>query len=867
TSLYMVLLAAFNILLGTYARRDDVAIGTPIAGRNRAEIEGLIGFFVNTLVIRGDLSTNPTFEDFLAQIKDTTLAAYDHQDLPFERLVEELAPERDLSRTPLFQVMFILQNAWEETWEFADLDIDTYPNTSSAAQFDLTLSVQETGPGLRAQLLYSTNLFDASTMERLAGHFQNLLASVVADPTASLSDLDMLSDTEKHQLVVEWNDTAADFPHDRCIHELVESHAAARPEAPAVVFGDQELTYAQLNAKANQLAHHLRTLGVGPDTLVAVCLERSPDMIIALLGVLKAGGAYVPLDPQYPAERLAFMLADTAAPVLLTQSNLRDQLPDHSAQTVCVDTAPITRYPDTNPEHHTTPDNLFYVIYTSGSTGTPKGAMVEHHSVVRQVRYNWLEPLTPDDCVAQVTSFSWDACAIECWSALVAGARLAILLPDEIRNPFQLRTVVRERGVTAMMLTASLFNHHVTACPDVFETVRYTKYCGEKVTRAEADSLIRGVRAPEYLLHTYGPTENWGDTTLLRVFPDSPSAASMPIGGPAPNTDLFVVDSADGLVPIGVPGELLVGGTGLARGYLNRPELTAEKFATVRIAGTTRQVYRTGDLVRWLPSGVLEFLGRIDDQVKVRGMRIELGEIESQLVAHEDVASAVVTVREDSPGDKRLIAYVVPRKGARPETSMLRRWCADRLPDYMLPAGFAVLEKLPSTPNGKVDRRSLPAPDNDRPDLAVQYVAPRDRIETTVAGIWSQVLGVDRVGIHDNFFDLGGHSLLATRTVSLLRQELGREVPVRELFTSPTVEQLAEAISRADSAADGVKLVPVAHGAGGSPLSFAQQRLWFLEQLELGIDRLTYPLRVRGGLDVEALEAAFSGVVARHEVL
>ncbi|MFJ2931131.1 amino acid adenylation domain-containing protein, partial [Streptomyces massasporeus] len=578
---------------------------------------------------------------------------------------------------------------------------------------------------------------------------------------------------------------------------------------------------------------------------------------------------YVPLDPQYPAERLAFMLTDTAAPVLLTHSSLRSRLPASSARMVCVDTDinTIAGFPDTDPEHRSTPGDLFYVIYTSGSTGTPKGVMVEHHSVVRQVRYNWLERLTPDDCVAQVTSFSWDSCAIECWSALVAGARLAILLPDEIRNPFQLRSVVRERGVTAMMLTASLFNHHVTACPDVFETVRYTKYCGEKVTRAEADSVIHGAHAPEYLLHTYGPTENWGDTTLLRVLPDSPRAASMPIGGSAPNTELFVVDGSDRLVPVGVPGELLVGGTGLARGYLNRPDLTAEKFVTVQVAGTTRQVYRTGDLVRWLPSGVLEFLGRIDDQVKLRGMRIELGEIESQLVAHEDVASAVVTVREDSPGDKRLIAYVVPRGGTRTETSALRRWCADRLPEYMLPAAFVVLETLPSTPNGKVDRRSLPAPDQDRPDLAVRYEAPRDRLEATVARIWSQVLGVDRVGVHDNFFELGGHSLLATRTVSLLRQELGREVAVRELFTSPTVERLAEAISRAGSAADSVALVPVERGEGGSPLSFAQQRLWFLEQLDLGIDRLTYPLRLRGRLDVEALEGAFSGLVARHEVL
>ncbi|MFD8789150.1 amino acid adenylation domain-containing protein, partial [Kitasatospora sp. NPDC059599] len=696
-----------------------------------------------------------------------------------------------------------------------------------------------------------------------------MLASVVADPSARLSELELLSEEEKHQLVVEFNDSAADFPDDRCVHELVEARVAACPEAVAVVFGGEELSYAQLNARANRLAHHLRGLGVGPDVLVGVCLERGPDMVVSLLAVLKAGGAYVPLDPEYPAERLAFMLADTAAPVLLTQEGLRGRFPVADRHVVCVDTdaAVIAARPDTDPEHRTTPDDLAYVIYTSGSTGTPKGVMVEHRKIVRQVRYNWLETLTPDDCVAQITSFSWDACAIEVWSALTAGASLAIVLREEIRNPFLLRDVVRARGVTALMLTSSLFNHHVSACPDVFAGVRYVKYCGEKVTRAEADSLVNSVHAPMFLLHTYGPTESWGDTTLLRVTPDSPRTSSMPVGGPAPNTELFVVDGADGLVPVGVPGELLVGGGGLARGYLNRPELTAEKFVEVELGGRARRVYRTGDLVRWLPSGVLEFLGRIDDQVKVRGVRIELGEIESRLAAHEDVASVVVTVREDVPGDKRLIAYVVPRPGAGTGAAVLRRWCADGLPDYMVPAGFVFLEALPSTPNGKVDRRALPAPDRDRPELASGFVAPRDETETVIAGIWAEVLGVDRVGVHDNFFDLGGHSLVATRVVSLLRRELGREVPLRELFGSPTVEQLAQAVGATGSVVDGPALVPVVRGAGGLPLSFAQQRLWFLEQLELGSSRLPCALRLRGVVDVGALESAFSGLVARHEVL
>ncbi|WP_326680818.1 non-ribosomal peptide synthetase/type I polyketide synthase [Streptomyces sp. NBC_01237] len=786
TSLYMVLLTAFNILLGTYARRDDIAIGTPIAGRNRAEIEGLIGFFVNTLVIRADLRANPTFKDLLAQIKDTTLAAYDHQDLPFERLVEELAPERDLSRTPLFQVMFILQNASDETWQFTDLDIDTYPNASRVAQFDLTLSIQETSEGLKGLLLYSTDLFDAPTMKRLAGHFENLLTSVVADPTASLNDLDMLSDTEKHQLIVEWNDTAADFPRDRCIHELVEAQAAQRPDAPAVIFGNQELTYAQLNAKANQLAHHLRTLGVGPDTLVAICLERSPDMIVSLLAVLKAGGAYVPLDPQYPAERLTFMLTDTAAPVLLTQSNLHNQLPHNNTKTVCIDTDTdtIANFPDTNPDHHTTPDHLAYVIYTSGSTGTPKGVMIQHRSLgarVWDMRRHY--GLGQGDAFLQFASMTFDVGTENVFTTLLAGGQLVLRAVEW--TPEELAEIITRRGISAANLPPAVWEQMLPHLdPAKAASLRRLVLGGEALSAALVSEWFQRFSVP--LVNAYGPTETTVTATTAVI---TSADAGVPIGRPVANTELFVVDQADRLVPVGVPGELLVGGVGVGRGYLNRPELTAEKFVEMEIGGTTRRVYRTGDLVRWLPSGDLEFLGRIDTQVKMRGIRIELGEIEARLVAHQDVASAVVDVREDSPGDKRLTAYVVPRPGARPGASALRRWCADGLPDFIVPGAFMVLSELPLTPNGKVDRRALPAPDADRPELAAAYVAPRDETEAAIAGIWAQVLGVDRVGVHDNFFDLGGHSLLATRVVVDARARGFRLLP-KDILKTPTVAGL-----------------------------------------------------------------------------
>ncbi|MEW2813232.1 amino acid adenylation domain-containing protein, partial [Streptomyces massasporeus] len=705
--------------------------------------------------------------------------------LPFERLVEELAPERDLSRTPLFQVMFILQNAGEEAWQFADLDIDNYPNASRVAQFDLTLSMQETTEGLEGLLLYSTDLFETPTMKRLAGHFQRLLASVVADPMATLSDLDMLSEAERHQLVVEWNDTSADFPSDTCVHRLVEAQAAERPDAPAVVFGDQTLTYAQLNTKANQLAHHLRTLGVAPDTLVALCLERGLDLIVSLLGVLKAGGAYVPLDPQFPTERLAFMLNDTAASILITHSSLRSRLPDSSARMVCVDTAPLTTHPDTNPEHHTTPDHLAYVIYTSGSTGTPKGAMIQHRSLSARawdMRRHY--GLLPGDAFLQFASMTFDVGTENVFTTLLAGGQLVLRRAEW--TPLELAELIVRKGIAAANLPPAVWEQmspHLD--PGKAGALRRLVLGGEALSPAHVSRWFERFTVP--LVNAYGPTETTVTATTAVI---ASAQARVPIGRPVANTEVFVVGRADRLVPVGVPGELLVGGAGVGRGYLNRPELTAEKFVELEIGGETRRVYRTGDLARWLPSGDLEFLGRIDTQVQLRGFRIELGEIEARLAAHQDVASAVVDVREDSPGDRRLVAYVVPRTDARPRASVLRPWCAGSLPDHMVPAAFVFLDTLPLTPNGKVDRRALPAPETDRPDLADRYVAPRDETEAAVAGIWADVLGVDRVGIHDNFFDLGGHSLLATRVVVDARAQDFHLLP-KDILRTPTVAGLA----------------------------------------------------------------------------
>ncbi|MFD7136488.1 amino acid adenylation domain-containing protein [Streptomyces sp. NPDC059894] len=862
-SLFMSLLAVFQLLMSKYSGQDDIAVGTPIAGRNRAETEDLIGFFVNTLVLRTDLSGDPSFTELLTRVKDTALGAYDHQDLPFERLVEELAPDRDLSASPLFQTMFVLQNTPDDhAWSLPGLTVEPFAVRAEEAKFDLTLFLTERRDGaLEGNLVFATDLFDRATARRLAGHFGTLLEAVASGGDERLSGLDVLTAAERRRLLTEWSGTdAATADEDATtVHRLVEERAALQPHEPAVLSDTGDLTYRELDERANRLAHHLRSLGAAPGGVVAVCLARGPEQITALLAVLKSGAAYVPLDPEHPADRLAYLLADSGAALVVTDGTHAPRLPETAGRFLTDRDWPLLAdLPAHAPRPAAGPDDLAYVIYTSGSTGRPKGVQIEHRSLVNLVRWTTESfGQAPGRRVALLAGVGFDAAAWELWPALTAGATLCV--PDDtVRlTPRLLQRWLAGQRITGTFLSTPLLEALASADWSEPTSLEYVLTGGDHLR------LPAGLRLPFRVVNNYGPTESTVVATSAEVVPGVPVP---PIGRPVRNTTVHVVDRHDRPVPVGVPGELLVGGAGLSRGYLGRPEQTAQRFVVLDLDGTPRRVYRTGDRVRWLPDGQLEFLGRLDDQVKVRGHRIEPGEIEAALLARADVAAATVVVREDVPGDKRLVAYVVAAQGGDLPAERLRAGLRRELPDYMVPAAFVALERLPLTPNGKVDRRALPAPQPR--EAGGDAVAPRTPAERAVAAAWSEVLGAEVTDVGDNFFELGGHSLLATQVTSRLRDALGVEVPVRALFASPTVAALAAAVEELDTgAAD--RIAPVARTGAPLPLSFAQQRLWFLDQLEPGRAEYVVPfaLRVTGALDTAALDAALSGVVARHEIL
>ncbi|WP_329571707.1 non-ribosomal peptide synthetase [Kitasatospora sp. NBC_01266] len=850
-SLFMTLLATFQLLLSKYSRQQDIAVGSPIAGRNRAELEDMIGFFVNTLVMRTDLAGDPTFTELLDRVKETALGAYDHQDLPFERLVEELAPDRDASRNPFFQTMFVLQNVPDlDAWSLSEVAVEPITLEAQEAMFDLTLTVYDGSAtdgshGLRACVEYRTDLFEPATIARLIGHFQTLLAAVTATPQARLSELELLTEAERRQLQ-EWNDTAAKFPETVTVHQLVEARVASQPEALAI----GELTYRQLNERANRLAHHLRALGVRPDSRVAVCLERGPDLAAAQLGILKSGAAYVPMDPEYPADRLAHLTEDSGSPLVITHTRHADRLPTGVPRLLVDQDWPAG--PTDNPTPAATPADLAYVIYTSGSTGKPKGVQVEHRSVVNLIQWtNSTFGARPGDRVALLAGVAFDAAAWELWPALAAGANCRTPTEEIRLTPALLQRWLADERIRGTLLTTPVLEA-VAALPwdSIPTSLEYVLTGGDQL-RLPADA-----RLPFRVHNNYGPTEATVLVTSTEITPGDPLP---PIGRPVANTALHVVDRHDRLVPIGVPGELLITGTTLARGYLNQPDLTAEKFAHTPYG----RAYRTGDLVKWRTDGQLEFLGRIDNQVKIRGYRIELGEIEATLLNHPDVTTATVLVHQDTPGDKKLIAYLTPT-GIDPDD--LRTHAARHLPDYMIPATFVTLDELPLTPNGKIDRRALPTPELQHSDTA--YTAPSTPTEQAVTAIWSEILGIETIGVHDNFFQLGGHSLLATQVTSRIRTTLGVDLPVRTVFTAPTPAQLAAAVATLDTTeATGITLAP--RDGNPLPLSFAQQRLWFLDQLEPGSSDYLIPfaLRVTGPLDHTALRSALTTLTARHEIL
>ncbi|WP_420126422.1 non-ribosomal peptide synthase/polyketide synthase [Longimicrobium sp.] len=868
-TLYMTLLGAFQVLLSRYSGGEDIVVGSPIAGRTRGEVEGLIGFFVNTLVLRTDLSGDPSFREILRRVREATLGAYAHQELPFEKLVAELQPERSLSHSPLFQVMFTLQNAGVGGGGGAPAGLETNGAgpAMEVAKFDLSLELVATPRGLRGALNYSTDLFERGTIERMLGHLERVLEQVADDADVRLSQLELLGDAERALVLEAWNRTEAEVPAALCIHELFEVQAARTPDAVAVRFEDASLTYAELNARANQLAHHLRGLGVGPEVRVGVLMERSLEMVVSLLAVLKAGGAYVPLDPGLPAERLAYMLVDADVAVLLTQERLRGILPASELPALEVDAAwdSIARESAENPAPVVTPSNVAYVIYTSGSTGRPKGVMNQHRGVVN--RLVWMQAhfgLSADDVVLQKTPFSFDVSVWEFFWPLQQGATLVMARPDGHRDPLYLQEIIEAEGVTTLHFVPSMLQSFVEAVePGRCASLRHVVCSGEALPPALVHRFYDRFAAPVVLTNLYGPTEAAVDVSCWTCAREE-AADVVPIGRPVWNTQLYVLDAALKPAPVGVPGELYIGGVQVARGYQGRAAMTAERFVPDPFSAEPgARLYRTGDRARWRADGAIEYLGRLDFQVKVRGFRIELGEIEARLAEHADVREAVVIARADA-GEQRLVAYVV----GGVETDALRAHLRRSLPEYMVPAAFVRLDALPLTANGKLARKALPVPEFAAG--ADRYVAPRTPAEEVLAGIWAEVLRLERVGVEESFFQLGGHSLLATRVVSRVRDAFGVELPLRALFEAPTVAELSRRVEEMRRAgAPGLPPVVPIERTGALPLSFAQERLWFIDRLEPGSTVYNVPVarRLGGALDVVALERALGEVVRRHESL
>ena len=865
TTLFMTLLASFQLLFSRYSRQqEDIVVGSTIAGRNYAELEPIVGFFVNTMAMRTDCSGNPTCRELLKRVKKVTLDAYAHQEIPFEQLVEELQPERSPSYNPIYQVLFGLQNVPKRTFDVSGLSIERASVHQGTSILDMSWFAFETDEGILLRVEYSADLFEPDTIRSAVGHFENLLNSMAADPESRIADLDVLGIAEKHKVIVEFNTTDVEYPSGHCLHELFERQAERTPDAVACQFGTKQITYRALNERANQLAHFLQRLGAAPGHRVGICVERSLEMMVGLLGIQKSGAAYVPLDPAYPAERLRLTMEDAQLPWLLTQQSLLGAMPEHTAQVACLDSdwPQIALESVTSPHSGVRPDDPVYVIFTSGSTGRPKGVQVPHRAVVNLLTFMGRElQMGPDDVFPALASFAFDMCIPELYLALVTGGRVLLAGPDLASNGEELAALLRQAGATI-----------IHATPTTWSLLLEAGYSGKGLKRAigaeplPRELCTRLLEADNSLYNFYGPTE----TTVWSAFhrfcsPDEPIV----IGRPLANTRIYLLDKNLQPVPQGVPGEIFIGGDGVTLGYLNRPELTAEKFIRDPFSHRPNaRMYRTGDLGRYLRDGRIEFHGRIDNQVKIRGFRIELGEIETVLERHPSVQNCVVVVREDVPGDKRLVAYVVPATAATVSPAALRELVGQNLPDYMTPTAFVQMEKLPLSPNGKVDRNALPAPEPSR-DETESFVGPRNPVELKLAEIWAEVLRLPEVSVYDNFFRLGGHSLLATQVVSRVRKWLNVELPLRALFEAPTIADLAVRVGRLQ--VDFHALTPVRPVSRdlALPLSFAQQRLWFLDQLEPNSTVYSIPLKIRlnGSLRLELLASALNEIVRRHEVL
>jgi amino acid adenylation domain-containing protein len=803
-TLFMTLLATFQVLLHRYTGQTDIVIGTPVANRNRSEIESLIGFFVNTLPIRGDLTANPKFSELRERVRERMLKAFVHQDLPFEQLVEALQVERSVSHTPIFQVVFTLQNTPFEVFKLPGLTLSRFEIETNAAKFDLLLEVADAPEGLRCAFEYNSDLFDEATIARMAVHYQRLLEAIVADPHQRIMALPLLGADEREALLAQCCESTKEYPKQQCLHHLFEAQTARAPDNIAVTCDQQQLTYQELNQRANRLAHQLRGAGIGPEALVAISIERSLEMIIGILGVLKAGGAYLPLDPSYPAERLAFMLRDSQAKVLLTQQSLREALPMYQGQVICLDEDWLKAAPDNDedPSVPISPDNCAYVLYTSGSTGMPKGTMITHYNVVRlfQATDSCFD-FDEHDVWSMFHSYGFDFSVWEMWGALLKGGRLVIVPYWVGRSPEAYYNLLSEQGVTILNQTPAAFRqlirHEQNVGRSQFLRLRRVIFGGEAL---ELESLrpwyeMHGDEQPQ-LVNMYGITETTVHVTY-RALQLADIGKGSVVGRGLDDLQVYLLDEVLEPVPVGVAGEIYVAGGGLARGYLNRPELTAERFIPNPFSTQPgARLYRSGDIGRYLTDGGIEYLGRADQQVKVRGYRIELGEIESVLGQHISVREAVVVTREAKSGERSLTAYVVPDLGQEIQVSELRGYLKQKLPEYMMPASFVILDALPLTSHNKLDRRALPDPEPYHPALESTFIQPQTEMEKTLCDIWQTALQIEGVGINDNFFDLGGHSLLVVQVQHSILQDLNITVPIVDLFLHPTISSLSKHLSQ-----------------------------------------------------------------------
>jgi amino acid adenylation domain-containing protein len=867
---FMTLLSAFNVLLYRYSGQENFTIGSPIAGRQQEETEALIGFFINTLALRSEVTGTESFDELLQKIKTSTLGAYENQDVPFEKIVDSVVKQRDMSRSPVFQVTFALQNTPKvPELRLGDLILEGEDPKQNVSKFDLVFSISETENGLHGIVEYCTDLFKEETIIKMIAHFKNILTSVVKDPQQKTGSLQMLSREEEQKVVREFNETASEYPSEKSIMDLFEEQVKLSPDAPAVLFENEKLTYKELDERSNQVAHYLRSKEVEQGSLVPLCIERSAALMVGILGVLKAGCAYVPIDPEYPEERIRFMLKDTGSNIIISSRECIEKLPaleDYTKIEIDTDWKLISEQSKDKLSVEIKPDDLAYIIYTSGSTGWPKGVMVTQKNVVSLVKEVDYVTFTKDDVLLSTGSTSFDATTFEYWGMLLNGGKLVLCTENRLLDSEQLKQEINSRGVTKMWFTSSWFNQLVDNDITVFKNLKTILAGGEKLSEYHIEKMRQTYPEIE-IINGYGPTENttFSLTYNIKETDLTKQKILIPIGRPLSNRTAYVLNKNLQPVPIGITGEVFLGGDGVSNGYLNNPDLTKEKFLTDPFNNNPNaRLYKTGDLGRWKADGNIEYLGRADEQVKIRGYRIELGEIENALQECELVKQAAVLVKQTAEGSKRLVGYVVPE--GEYDKDEIVKYLNKRLPDHMVPAMWVKMDTLPLTKNGKVDRRALPEVDGSEL-LSKEYVAPRNEMESALAEIWKGLLHIDKVGIHDNFFELGGHSLLAMRVISSVRNDLGEELAIKDLFLNPNIADLAEHIETKKKKSL-LPAIEVQTRPELIPLSFSQERLWFIDRLVGSVQyHLPAIIKLKGKLNIEALESALQRIINRHEVI